>query len=109
MNYEVVTNKDLEKFTEEYCLNLIKQYEKFNFMIVNEESFNKEYDKVFDTIEYLTIYEQIDYHLLVIVNNLKMEDRIREFFPDFEHYPTNIIFEKGIIKNSIEGKYIVKK
>ena len=31
MNYEVVTNKDLEKFTEEYCLNLIKQYEKKNF------------------------------------------------------------------------------
>lgn len=42
MNYEIITIKNLKTFTEEYCLNLIKEYKNFNFMILNEESFKKE-------------------------------------------------------------------
>lgn len=109
MNYEIITNKNFNILTEKYVLNKINLYQKFNFMIINEESFNNEYNNILSTIEYLTIYEKINYHLLVIVSNELMENRIIEFFPDFEHYPTNIIFENGIMTNSIEGQYIVKK
>lgn len=108
MNHKIITNQHLNILTEEYCLNLIKEYKNFNFMILNEDTFNKENDKLFDTINFLTQYKNIEFHLIVIVSNIHLENRVREFFPDFSTYPTTILFKNGEIFETLEGKYIVK-
>lgn len=108
-NYQIITIKDLSNFTEEYCVQLINKYKYFNFMIVNEDNFEKENKNIFSTIEFLTNNKNIEYHLLVVVKGIDMEKTIREFFPDFDMYPTVILFENGEIKEYLEGNYIVAK
>lgn len=108
MNFKIITINDLHFFDENYCLNLFKQYKNLNFMILNEDNFNKENNKVFETIDFLTKYKNIEFHLVVIVSNIDLENRIREFFPDFEIYPTIILFKNGEMFETLEGKYIIK-